>query len=227
MLFLILALITFIGLVYLFLASDTPRMRLVVGGIALTFAGSFVFHGPARTTTVSAALPANPTMILTTNAQKQETLLNAQIYPVAVVALSDTAALTRLNAIYTAPASGPHRLGFVAVIDPGAASSAQAVAATQKVMAAHHMALPWAVVLDPPPAYEHPAVQLYWSAHNGMHHATGAAIWPAWTQLTRPIPLTLFNTARTSHGMKPATPSLRHHAALSAPHFSKGGVTHG
>ena len=212
MIVLILAALTFIGLLYVFVVPDTPGFRLIIGGVALTFIGSLVFHGAARTVTASTALPANPTMILTTNAQKQETLLNAQVYPVAIVSLADTAALTRLNALYTAPASGPHRLGFLAVVDPQALSAAQAVAATQKVMTAHHMALPWAVVLDPPGAYEHPGVQLYWATGQTIHHVTGASLWSTWAHLTRPIALTPFKLVPT-------------HTATSASHKKTGKTT--
>lgn len=192
MVFIVLSVLVFAGLVYLLVVPDTPGFRPIIGGVALTFVGTLIFHPTAHPVTASTALPANPTMILTTNAQKQETLLNAQVYPVAIVSLADTAALTRLNALYTAPASGPHRLGFLAVVDPHALSAAQAVAATQKVMTAHHMALPWAVVLDPPAAYEHPGVQLYWATGQTIHHVTGTSVWSTWAHLTRPIALTPF-----------------------------------
>ena len=206
---------------YLFIDPHTRQLRLLLAGLLVTgaasagFASGFAYSlfssgvAVAHTSASSAltALPANPTMIVAENGTGQETILNAQVYPIALVTLSNTAALVRLNQAYTRR-PGPHHFGFLAVIDTHAASMHQAVTQTQKVLTAHHITLPWAVVVDPAPAFTHPSVQLYWMAQQKLHHLTGSALWPIWAHLTRPLPVLALK--------HPATHSSTNHAPSSA-----------
>ena len=202
---------------YLFIDPHTRQLRLLLigllvtgaasAGLAYSLSSSGVAVAHTSASPALTALPANPTMIVAENGTGQETLLNARVYPVALVTLSNIAALVRLNQTYTRQ-PGPHHFGFLAVIDTHAASMHQAVSQTQKVLTAHHITLPWAVVVDPAPAFTHPSVQLYWMAQQKLHHLTGAALWPVWTYLTRPLPVLVLKHS--------STPSSTHHPSLPA-----------
>lgn len=167
-------------------------VQIVVGGIigmAAGGAGGFLIGSQLAArppAPIAWALPANPALIPVWTAAGQEMIWDARTYPVAVVNLSDVAALKRLNRAWTIPRTAPHRLGVVAVVAPRPI----AVTTVARRLRAAHVAMPWGLVIDPPPAYQHPAVQLFLPTTGGnIRHVTGSAVWAAWSQAVRPLPL--------------------------------------
>lgn len=159
---------------------------------ARTFARSLA-NGTNRRVTASATAgwtwPANPALIPALLAQDQEVALNAAVYPVAIVAQSNTAALRRLNQAATETSRQPHRMGFLAVIVSNPRSDRTAVATTQRIMRRAAIRVPWAVVLDPPTAWRTSTVQVYWPTSHGIAHAGGTAAFRAWRVATAPAPV--------------------------------------
>lgn len=129
-------------------------------------------------------LPANPTVMPVWTPTGQEMVFDAATYPVAVVRLTDTAALARLNQAWAAPSPTPHRLGFVAVVSPQPLS----VTAVVHRLAAAHLSVPWGLVIDPPRAYEEPGVQLFLPDAGSVRRVSGSRVWAAWAQAVRPLP---------------------------------------
>lgn len=131
-------------------------------------------------------LPANAAIIPALTASGQEMVLNAAMYPVAIVSVQDLRAIRRLNAAY-APSQTPRHIGFLAIVDHDPLSDAQALAAVRRVMTQQHVTLPWALIIDPPAGYASPPVQLYLPKARGIQHVTGSTVWSQWASALSPI----------------------------------------
>ncbi|MDA8192729.1 MAG: hypothetical protein M0Z53_01850 [Thermaerobacter sp.] len=190
MMMLILLVAVFLILVWLTIRPDTPAGRLMT-----SLAAGLVLAGGVLTVRAQAShpptgwtWPANPAVMPVLTATGQELVLNAQVYPVAVVPVTNRRALTAFNAAYVAPSRTPHRLGFLAVIVPHPASTAAALRTARQQLAAAHVRVPWGVLIDPPAAYRQPAPQVYRPGPRGIRRVTGSAALAAWRQAVAPLP---------------------------------------
>lgn len=186
---------------------------------ALTVAGTLsepvVVHrwlGPHRSSaTVRASSgpgwtwPANPVLIPGLLASDQEIALNAQVYPVAFVPVTDTTGLQQLQRLATTKSITPHRLGFLALVVAHPQSDQTAVATAARLMHRDQITLPWAVVIDPPVAWQTSTLQVYWPQDQHVEHAVGSAALTAWHHATASVAVT--SVQIFSRGSKPSTTS--------------------
>lgn len=209
-----------LGLTVIVIRPDGAGVRIIalVAAVLAVAVGLLVRPHPTTPRAGGWALPANAAIMPALTAQGQEMVLNAAMYPIAVISIKNATDIARLNAVYAQPSREPRHIGFLAVVDPHPASNAQALAAARRVMQQHHITLPWAVIIDPPSVYETSTVQLYLPGTHGIRHVTGSALWSDWARVLAPIAI--------------------HHATTSAPHSSqsqgtpshgntKGGAVHG
>lgn len=135
--------------------------------------------------------PANPALIPGLLSSDQEIALNAQVYPVAFVRVTDTAGLRLLQRLATTKSTTPHRIGFLALVGLHPRSDRAAVTTAARWMHRDGITLPWVVVLDPPAAWRISALQVYWPTAHGIGHAIGGeAALKAWQQATAPVRVT-------------------------------------
>lgn len=149
--------------------------------------------------------PTNPSLIPGLLSSDQEIALNAQVYPVALVPVTDTAGLQQLQHLATTTSKTPHRIGFLAITVRDPKSDQTAVATAARLMHRDKITLPWAVVIDPPVAWQTSTLQVYWLQDQKVEHAVGSAALTAWQHATAPVAVT--SVQIPSHGSKPSTTS--------------------
>lgn len=226
----ILVVLAVLGSIALAIRAETHFFRGIAIGVAVIVLGiGWVSRPHPPSPPLGWTWPVDPTVMPALNASGQVFVLNASVYPVALVAITDTTALRRLNAAYTAPSRTPRHIAFVALIDPHPASNAAALQAARAVMKQVHDALPWAILIDPPPADSTPGVQLDRPTAHGVAHLTGSALWAAWTHAVAPLPAPPVvppPKVRTSHSSVSASqqhPSRRSPRAATRPSSNQGG----
>ena len=171
----------------------------VAGTLAGPFFARTLAHGTARPSAASRGWtwPANPALIPGLLASEQEVALNAQVYPVAFVPVTDTAGLQQLQRLAITQSKTPHRIGFLALVVSHPTSDRAAVTTASQRMHRDGITLPWVVVLDPPSAWRHSGLQVYWPTAKGIGHAVGGAALKAWRRATAPVRVT------STHAGKP------------------------
>ncbi len=166
----------------------------VAGTLAGPFFARTFAKGPDRLLAASPVTgwtwPANPALIPGLLSSDQEIALNADVYPVAFVPVTDTAGLQQLQRLATTKSNTPHRIGFLALVVSHPKSDRAAVTTASQRMHRDRITIPWVVVLDPPATWQISAIQVYWPKANGIGHAVGPAALRAWQQATAPIVVT-------------------------------------
>lgn len=193
-----------------------------VGILTVAALGLLLVGLPTSASTAGWTWPTNPALIPGLLSSNQEVALNALVYPVAVVPVTQTATIHTLQQEATGHSKTPHRIGFLALTVAHPQSDHAAVSLATRRMHQDHVTLPWVVIIDPTATWQRPTVQVYWPHHATVDHAVGSAGLAAWKQATAPGVVTSTQVSPHSHATAKASSGKtpKHGTSTTSSHAS-------